>query len=410
MKLLVISSVAHPQIVYEVDALRQTWDLDFLVEESISMLTVLRQCFRPFLKRLPLVLLSLARLRIVPFHFNYFLYAQQAARIIDSTITRQLRYDAIYSHWLFPAGFIGLIVGRALGARVISTVWGYDIQTVRGQQSYGIANSRDAAFSRQIMRASDVVVVNNASHEFTATRLIGADLSYKIVHLPPALPDLSQLIADSAAKRFRDKLGIPAKARIILYSPSLRPHYGITEFVDAAPLVSREVPDAFFVVLGEGELKTIAIEGVKRMQLTDRFLFLGKLPHEAVLLLYTCSEIVCDLSYAGHGTTTLEAICFGKAVIAIDSTKRIVEHGKNGFVVPRGDAHALAKQIVRILRDTKLRRAIGENARVSFELKYAMASRVQSITALLRSSPQNETLRSRKQYGWTSIVKSGKAE
>lgn len=59
------------------------------------------------------------------------------------------------------------------------------------------------------------------------------------------------------------------------------------------------------------------------------------------------------------------AYAFGKPVIvtATGGLPEVVEEGRSGFVVPPGDAQALAERLQLLLRDGELRRRLGERAR-----------------------------------------------
>jgi glycosyltransferase involved in cell wall biosynthesis len=100
--------------------------------------------------------------------------------------------------------------------------------------------------------------------------------------------------------------------------------------------------------------------------------------------LYKLAAVVCDISYAGSGTTTLEAFCFGKPVIGMRTPKSFITHGKNGFLIQRGDHEAFGEYIIRILDDQRLSRALSVNARRAFEEKFYINSRLMKLASLFR--------------------------
>jgi glycosyltransferase involved in cell wall biosynthesis len=86
----------------------------------------------------------------------------------------------------------------------------------------------------------------------------------------------------------------------------------------------------------------------------------------------------------GFGLAPLEAMAAGLPVIVTEGTgmKDAVENGRNGFVVPAGDASALAGRIAELKNDDTLRLAMGAEARQT-SLGYDLDSRVAEYAKLL---------------------------
>ena len=60
----------------------------------------------------------------------------------------------------------------------------------------------------------------------------------------------------------------------------------------------------------------------------------------------------------------------------------VVEDGRNGLVVPVGDADALAGDLVRLYRDPELRRRMGREARARMEAEFAIGKVAERLEAL----------------------------
>ena len=65
----------------------------------------------------------------------------------------------------------------------------------------------------------------------------------------------------------------------------------------------------------------------------------------------------------------VEAFLSGVPVVAshIDGIGEVVQEGRNGFVVPPGNAEAMAAAVIRLLKDEPLRKTMGEQARSSVD-------------------------------------------
>jgi starch synthase len=81
-------------------------------------------------------------------------------------------------------------------------------------------------------------------------------------------------------------------------------------------------------------------------------------------LLQRSSVVVLPYIEASQSGVIPTAYGFKKPVVVTDvgSVPEAVEEGKTGFVVPTRDSEALAHAVIRLLKDEKLRRQMGENA------------------------------------------------
>jgi glycosyltransferase involved in cell wall biosynthesis len=82
-------------------------------------------------------------------------------------------------------------------------------------------------------------------------------------------------------------------------------------------------------------------------------------------------------------------MALGKPVVVTDvgGLSEVVTDGEQGFLVPAGDASALAEPIERLLLDAELRRRMGDNARTrarDFDIRVAVASMERAYERLLR--------------------------
>jgi glycosyltransferase involved in cell wall biosynthesis len=85
---------------------------------------------------------------------------------------------------------------------------------------------------------------------------------------------------------------------------------------------------------------------------------------EAAELFQKCSVVVLPYIDASQSGVILPAYAFKKPVVITDvgSIAETVDDGVTGFIVPPKDTEALAKAIIKLLNDAKLRKIIGNNA------------------------------------------------
>lgn len=393
MKVLFLTSVDHPQVRLEAEYLGRETDLTltYVVVPTLNRKTLLH-ALKCFIKHLPQVSLALIKVR-VPLLPQVLYYSLLLGIILEDRKVNRKKYDLIYAHWLYPAGFLGLMLSKIWKCKVISVIWGYDIQVVHEAKDYGVRGT-NRIISRFVIEKSDLVIANHKVHKVLAQRISTSKVHNKILYIPPGIPDISLIVQEDLTIELKERLrSIPDKleeSKIVLYAPSLRPLYGIREFVRAAQIVSNSVKDCIFIIVGDGELKEEVVRFIRENKLEDRVVLMGKVGHESMRVLYKLSTLVCDLAYPGTGTTTLEALCFGKPVIGIRSPKSIIEHGKNGFLIEKGDYKSLANYIITLIKDPELRKSLSINARRTFVEHFNIERRVRKLLEIFKLLMNNK--------------------
>jgi glycosyltransferase involved in cell wall biosynthesis len=154
---------------------------------------------------------------------------------------------------------------------------------------------------------------------------------------------------------------LPHGSPVVGNVAALVPHKGQRHLIEAAHLVVQEVPDARFVILGEGELRDQLERQVKDHHLEKhvklpgfRIDVLGCLKQFDVFVMSSVTE--------GLGTSLLDAMAASRAIVATTAggIPEIVSDDITGVLVPPRDHHAMARHIIRLLKDPELRRRFGE--------------------------------------------------
>ena len=162
----------------------------------------------------------------------------------------------------------------------------------------------------------------------------------------------------------RAKLGLPAGAPIVGVIAHLTAKKGHAVFLEAFALAAARVPEAVALFLGDGPERENLKAQAERLGMADRVLFAGF--HADVLPYYAALDLVVLPSTAGEGLprALLEGGLLRRATIGtrLSGTPEIVRDGETGFVVPVGDAGALAERLELLLQDAALREQFGAAA------------------------------------------------
>jgi glycosyltransferase involved in cell wall biosynthesis len=162
----------------------------------------------------------------------------------------------------------------------------------------------------------------------------------------------------------RAEFWLPRDAPVIGNVGALVPHKGQKYLVEAAPLVRREVPDARFVILGDGELAGSLARQIHDLKL-EKHVILGGFRPDVLSLMKSFDLFAMPSVTEGLGTAILDAMACGLAVAAsrTGGIPEVVVHGETGLLVPPEDPAALARAIVALLSDERLRAMLGQRGR-----------------------------------------------
>src|SRR5690349_11467522 len=171
--------------------------------------------------------------------------------------------------------------------------------------------------------------------------------------------DVGRVAAAPPADLHAD-LWLPHHAPIVGNVAALVPHKGQRHLIEAAAIVVKKVPDARFVIAGEGQLRPALERQIKEHRLEKHVFLAGFRPD--VLSVHKAFDIFVMSSVTeGLGTSLLDAMACGKPVVATRAggMPEVVVDGRTGLLVAPRDHEAMADAIVTLLRDEALRKHMG---------------------------------------------------
>ena len=156
-------------------------------------------------------------------------------------------------------------------------------------------------------------------------------------------------------------LFLPTHAPVVGNIGALVAQKGQQHLVDAAAIVIRAVPDARFVILGEGELRPSLEEQIKRKHL-ERHVFLAGFRPDVLELLKGIDLFALSSLQEGLCTSLVDAMAASKAAVAtrVGGVPEVVAERETGLLVPPRDHEALADGIIALLKDNARRTSMGE--------------------------------------------------
>ena len=167
----------------------------------------------------------------------------------------------------------------------------------------------------------------------------------------------------------RRALGVEATTVVGIVG-QLTPRKGQLELIEAFAEMSRAVPDAILLVVGEPlfnrdeEYARSLARAADRSDAADRIRFLGA-REDVPAIMRALDLLVVNSSVEPFGLTVIEAMASGTPVLAtaVDGLNEIVSHRENGWLVSARDRRSLVEALFTLVRDRRLRERIAEEAR-----------------------------------------------
>jgi glycosyltransferase involved in cell wall biosynthesis len=279
-----------------------------------------------------------------------------SAALFDLVVRRHAEapFDLVHGLYLVRAGFLAAYTGSYLGLPSVVSARGNDLDR-------SLLDPGRAAF---VLRALDLA---------SAVTAVSADLARKASALAPGAR--VELVANGVdARRFRParrdvglarSLGLHGRA-VVGFSGELRQKKGIVALMESLAELGRRRPVSLLAVGGVRE-DDAGLFGM--LQRRHPEVHVALLPHRepgALPALYALMDVFVHPSLRdGMPNALLEAMACGRPVVASTAggIPDVVRHGRDGLLVPPGDAGALAAAVGGLLDDRGTARALGRAGR-----------------------------------------------
>jgi len=179
------------------------------------------------------------------------------------------------------------------------------------------------------------------------------------------------LVSHKTRGGFRMELGLDGHERLVGIVGRLAPIKNHQLFLNAAALVRRAEPQARFVVVGDGALRSELETRARELGICDRVFFTGwrrDLPRVYADL----DVLVVSSDNEGTPLAAIEAMAAGCPVVAtcVGGMPDVVRHGETGMLVSPRSPQELAAGILAVIQDRGLRAGLGEKARPDMQRRF----------------------------------------
>jgi glycosyltransferase involved in cell wall biosynthesis len=273
-------------------------------------------------------------------------------------------------------GLLALPLARALGIPLVTTLHGFEVSRSRHALlvSGRLSWVRYALLKDRLQKGGDLfVAVSDAIRQKALASGFPPDRT--IVHHNGV--DLARFAAAAGAR----------EPGLVLHVGRLVEKKGTALLLEAAA----KVPAARLVMIGDGPLRPALERRAAALGLAGRARFLGTQPPAEVArwmaraaLLAAPSVTAADGDSEGLPTVIIEAAAASLPALVSDHSglPEAVIDGSSGFVVPEGDADALAGRLAELLASPALTARMGVAARAVAEERFDGARQTAALEAL----------------------------
>ena len=271
--------------------------------------------------------------------------------------------DAMHAHFATSATRVANLVGRMIGVPYSVTAHAKDIF----HEDVAVESLR-----KKLGGARFVVTVSNYNRLYL-TQLLGRDSA-----------EIRTLYNGVDRKRFRPPHA-PRQLNLILGVGRLVEKKGFAILVDACAILRDNGIQFTCKIVGKGPLQATLQNQIDTLNLSDCVKLVGAQPQDGVLRLMRQSTLFAlpcvvgkDGNRDGLPTVLLEAMATGLPAVTttVTGNPEIVDHERNGLLVPPNDAVALAASLQQLLEDTEKRTEFGLAASKKVDVAFDIRTNV----------------------------------
>lgn len=267
--------------------------------------------------------------------------------------------DIIHAHSLPSPGYLGRELKKRTETPMVVTIHGGEVNILSKRPVF-------KALNRTVLADADAIVAVSKTLATQAKEVLGVK---------------AQVIQNGVdTKRF-----CPTDAKKdfdIVYAGMLRPEKGLDVLLEALDALG---PKVMVGLAGSGPLEHWVRQALSRKRIGKRVKMLGLVGNDAMPgLLNRAKVFVLPSQTEGMSMSLLEAMSCGTVPVVTDvgGSGGVVRDGRDGFVVPSGDPHAMARAVSNILSDEGSLARMSVSARQRMVKSYGLERTVGSYLEL----------------------------
>jgi PEP-CTERM/exosortase A-associated glycosyltransferase len=326
------------------------------------------------------------------------LMSQIERRLLE--VARWVRPHLLHVHSPVLNALPSLRVARRLGIPMA-----YEVRAFWEDAAVDHGSTREGSARYRLTHWLETRALRQAQQVFTICEGLRGDIvgrgiaSDKVAVIPNAV-DLEAFTVDGKPDGvLKSQLGL-GRGEVIGFIGSFYAYEGLDLLLDAMPRLLALQPDASVLLVGGGPQAAALKAQVRRLDLVDKVVFTGRVPHNDVQRYY---DLIDVLAYPRHSMRLtelvtplkpLEAMAQGRMLVASDvgGHRELIRHRDTGFLFQAGSADSLSTTLAELLSQRERWPALRAAARRYVELERNWASSVAHYRAPYQRLVPSEVL------------------
>lgn len=279
-----------------------------------------------------------------------------AIRKARSIIKKELP-DVVYCH-SSKGGGIGRLACIGLGVKVMYNPHGWAF-SMKGSK---IKRLLYMLIEKALAKATDqFVMISNFEKELAINKRITNKGKMQVIFNGVDINEIKEN-ADRTTIR-RSQLGIPEDAYIIGMAGRISPQKAPDIFIKTAAEVLKKIPEAYFIIVGDGKLKEDIIALAKKNGTYKRLSITGWVDNP-IPYMNMFDQAVLLSRWEGFGLVLAEFMALNKPIVAtnVGAIPDLITNYQNGIIVPIDSPEETATAICELHDNRRLKKGIIQNA------------------------------------------------
>jgi len=275
-------------------------------------------------------------------------------------------------------------------ARSLSGVHSKVIVSERNHPTLSLKNDLYGGITKFLMRycypkAERIIAISQGIKKDLLENFNLPEGKIEVIYNPVDIAEIERLSAEEINHPW-----VNGELPIIISIGRLTKQKGHSYLIKVFSIVRQSLP-CRLVIIGTGEEEENLVNMVNTLGLKNDVEFLG-FQRNPFKYMARSSLFISASRYEGFGNVLVEAMALGLPVISTDCPSgpaEIIEHGKNGILVPIEDEGRLERTIVKLLTNDELRRKLSSEAKIRAQY-FALDKRVEQYRdVFLQTSRHN---------------------
>jgi len=295
-------------------------------------------------------------------------------------IAKKEKIEVIHVHHVLPMGYVAEIIKKWLKIPYILFLHGSDLRFAR-KNRFKLSNFR------RVCKKAESIVVNSDFCRRQLESITEKLPPIKIIHPCPSDEFINASYSQTEIDKLKSELALNGK-KVIISVSRLVERKGHALFVPAFVKILKNIPNAVWLIIGDGPEKNNIANFIKKNNLQSVIRFLPSLPPLEVIKYYHCADLFLLLTHQDKdgveeawGIVFLEAAACGLPVIAGRSggVEEAVQNLVTGIVVDAHNADLVATTTVELLKNSEYARQMGQAGKERVGDEFTWANQMKSL-------------------------------